>query len=101
MTTAVILPPMIPSEAPIRGRVVEVKPPRSESFTIGAVDEYARTIGDVRCMITMAIGTLKEVKAQARAIPGARFLIGEILCCLGNAQKVMSIDPKKLQFKTL
>lgn len=84
--------------------VVEALPVRSETFTVGHVDEYTETISKVRCMVTMAIGCLKELSAQAvdkYKAPGMRFLIGEILSCLGHAKVATNIDPKKLNFKQL
>lgn len=84
--------------------VIEAIPPRSVSFSVGPVDEYSDTIGKVRCMITMAIGTLKELSAQAvekYKAPGMRFLIGEILSCLGQAKVATGVDYKKLNFKRL
>ena len=83
---------------------IEAFAPRSESFRLGPVDEYGDTIREVRGMITMAIGCLKELSAQAVAkykAPGMRFLIGEILSCLGQAKIATGIDPKKLNFKQL
>lgn len=79
----------------------EAVPTRAETLTVGRVDEYADSISKVRCFITMAIGTLKEVKAQVREKPGVKFLIGEILSCLGQAKKATGIDPKQLNFKRL
>lgn len=84
--------------------VIEAIPERSISLSIGRVDEYSDTIGKVRCMITMAIGTLKELSAQAvekYKAPGMRYLIGEILSCLGQAKVATGIDPKKMNFKRL
>lgn len=81
--------------------VIEAFPPQSETFTIGKVDEYQDTMSKVRTMITVAIGTLKEVKAQVREKPGARFLIGEILSCLGSAKKATSVRLEDLNFKKL
>ena len=82
----------------------EVAPARSVSLSIGKVDEYSDAISKVRCMITMAIGTLKELSSQAvvkyRA-PGMRYLIGEIMSCLGQAKVATGIDPKQLNFKQL
>lgn len=83
---------------------VEAFAPRSESFRLGPVDEYGDTINKVRSMITVAIGCLKELSAQAvekYKAPGMRFLIGEILSCLGHAKVATNIDPKKLNFKQL
>lgn len=87
---SLILPPAI---------VHEPMPPRSETITVGKLDEYQGAMNMVRTMITMAIGTLKEVKAQVREKPGARFLIGEILSCLGDAKKATNINPTDLNFK--
>lgn len=96
-----MLPPRMPSEFTRTPVVREVQVPRSETLTIGKVDEYADTISKVRCMITIAIGTLKEIKAQVREKPGVRFLIGEILSCLGGARKATLVTPEQLQFKVL
>lgn len=97
-----MLPPVIESELPKkRSVIVEPNPPKAETYTIGTVDEFAKMMADVRTMITMAIGTLKEVKAQVREKPGARFLIGEILSCLGQAKVATKVDPSKLNFKKL
>jgi hypothetical protein len=55
-------------------------------------------------MITMAIGTLKELSAQAKEkynAPGMRYLIGEILSCLGQAKVATSVKPSQLNFKQL
>lgn len=84
--------------------LIEPIPPRSVTLTVGPVDEYTETISKVRCMVTMAIGCLKELSAQAvekYKAPGMRFLIGEILSCLGHAKVATNIDPKKLNFKQL
>lgn len=84
--------------------VIEAIQPRAVSLSIGKVDEYSDAIGKVRCMITMAIGTLKELSAQAvekYKAPGMRFLIGEILSCLGQAKVATGINPKHLNFKRL
>ena len=94
-----MLPTQMPSEMPKKPIINEPHAPRAETITIGAVDSYADTIDRVRIMITMAIGTLKEVKAQVREKPGARFLIGEILSCLGDAKKATNINPTDLNFK--
>ena len=83
---------------------VEVFAPRSESFRLGPVDEYGDTVLKVRTLITMAIGCLKELSSQAvekYKAPGMRFLIGEILSCLGQAKVATTVDPAKLQFRKL
>jgi hypothetical protein len=99
---SIMLPPRVESAFAQKGQVVkEAFPPQSETYTIGKVDEYADAINLVRTMITMAIGTLKEVKAKVREVPGARFLIGEILSCLGSAQVATTVKPSQLQFKQL
>lgn len=77
---------------------------RSESFRLGPVDEYGDVIRNVRSMITMAIGCLKELSSQAVAkykAPGMRFLIGEILSCLGQAKVATGVDPRKLNVTLL
>jgi len=82
----------------------EVLPPRSESYRLGPVDEYGDAILEVRGMITVAIGVLKELSAQAVAkynAPGMRFLIGEILSCLGQAKVATTVKPSQLNFKVL
>lgn len=83
---------------------IEANPPRSETIRIGKPDRYTDTINEVRAMITMAIGCLKELSSQAvekyRA-PGMRFLIGEILSCLGQAKTATNIRPEQLQFTLL
>ena len=59
-------------------------------------------MGDVRTMINIALGSLKELSAQAVVkykAPGMRFLIGEILGCLGQAIRLSGIDPEQLSFK--
>lgn len=97
---------MLPSRvesafAPRKPVVNEPLAPRSDTFTIGQVDEYQDAISKVRTMITMAIGTLKELSAQAKEkynAPGMRYLIGEILSCLGSAKKATSIKPAQLNF---
>lgn len=97
-----MLPPRVESAfAPRKPVVNEPLAPRSETLTIGQADEFKQLMDDVRSMLTIAIGTLKEVKAQVREKPGARYLIGEILSCLGQAKVATGIDPKKLQFKKL
>jgi hypothetical protein len=80
----------------------EVLPPRSESYRLGPVDEYGDAILEVRGMITVAIGVLKELSAQAVAkynAPGMRFLIGEILSCLGSAKKATLVNYRDLTTK--
>lgn len=97
-----MLPPRVESAfAPRMSIVNEPLAPRSETFTIGQVDEYQDTMSKVRTMIVMAIGTLKEVKAQVHEKPGARFLIGEILSCLGDAMKVTGIKLDQLKFNVI
>lgn len=81
--------------------VIEPFLPRSEHFVVGKPDAYQDAMSKIRIMVTMAIGTLKEVMSQVRETPGARFLIGEILGCLGHAKKAASISPSALQFKEL
>ena len=97
-----MLPPRVESAfAPRKPVVNEPLAPRSETLTIGQVDEYQDAISKVRTMITMAIGTLKELSAQAKEkynAPGMRYLIGEILSCLGSAKKATSIKPAQLNF---
>lgn len=97
-----MLPPRVESAfAPRKPVVNEPLAPRSDTFTIGQVDEYQDAISKVRTMITMAIGTLKELSAQAKEkynAPGMRYLIGEILSCLGSAKKATSIKPAQLNF---
>lgn len=100
-----MLPPRVESAfAPKVSIVNEPKAPQSEAYTIGKVDEYADAISKVRTMITMAIGTLKELSAQAKEkynAPGMRYLIGEILSCLGQAKVATTVKPSQLQFKQL
>lgn len=79
----------------------EAFPPKSISYSVGANDGIREVFGRVRGMITVAIGALKEVKAQVYERPGTRFLIGEILSCLGSAHKATRVDPDSLQFKKL
>jgi len=97
-----MLPPRVESAfAPRKPIVNEPLAPRSETLTIGQVDEYQDAISKVRTMITMAIGTLKELSAQAKEkynAPGMRYLIGEILSCLGSAKKATSIKPAQFNF---
>ena len=81
--------------------VIEALPPKAETITFGKVDVYKDAMNKIRTMITMAIGTLKEVMSQVRETPGARFLIGEILGCLGDAKKATAINPADLNFKKL
>ena len=99
---SLMLPPRVESAfAPRKPVVNEPLAPRSDRFTIGQVDEYQDAISKVRTMITMAIGTLKELSAQAKEkynAPGMRYLIGEILSCLGSAKKATSIKPAQLNF---
>lgn len=96
-----MLPTQMPSEMPKKPIINDPHAPRAETITIGAVDSYADTIDRVRIMITMAIGTLKEVMSQVREKPGARFLIGEILGCLGHAKKATMVKPEQLQFNKI
>mgnify|MGYP003404167847 FL=1 len=102
---SLMLPPRVESAfAPRKPVVNEPLAPRSETLTIGQVDEYADAISKVRTMITMAIGTLKELSAQAKEkynAPGMRYLIGEILSCLGQAKVATSVKPSQLNFKVL
>lgn len=102
---SLMLPPRVESAfAPKGQEVKEAFPPQSETYTIGKVDEYADAISKVRTMITMAIGTLKELSAQAKEkynAPGMRYLIGEILSCLGQAKVATTVKPSQLQFKQL
>lgn len=77
---SIMLPPRVESAfAPARSIVNEPLTSKSETITIGEVDEYQEVISKVRCMVTMAIGCLKELSAQAvekYQAPGMRFLIG-------------------------
>ena len=99
---SLMLPPRVESAfAPRKPVVNEPLAPKSETYTVGQVDEFQQLMGDVRSMLTTAIGTLKEVKAQVREKPGARFLIGEILSCLGSAQKATRINLSQLNFNTI
>lgn len=81
--------------------IIESQLPTSETITLGKIDHYRDAMDKVRGMITIAIGTLKEVMAQVRQVPNARFLIGEILACLGDARKATTIKPSDLNFKRL
>lgn len=68
------------------------------------VGGYEETIQKVRVMITVAIGCLKELSSQAVAkykAPGMRFLIGEILSCLGQAKSATNVNPASLNFTRL
>jgi hypothetical protein len=94
-----MLPPRVESAfAPSLRVVNEPLAPTSETVTIGKVDEYEEAMSKVRIMITMVIGCVKEVKAQVRERPGVRFLLGEILSCLGDARKATVIKPEQLKF---
>lgn len=76
----------------------------TEALSVGAPDLYGETIKSVRNMITVAIGCLKELKAQAvekYKQPGMRILIGEILSCLGQAQVATGINPKSFNVTRL
>lgn len=100
-----IIPPPLESEMPKSNAIVRFPfAERSETFTLGKVDEYQEAIKKVRCMITMAIGCLKELSSQAVEkynAPGMRFLIGEILSCLGQAKVATGIRPDQLKFNVL
>ena len=102
---SLILPPRVESAFAPKGQVVkEAFRPQWVTYTIGKVDEYGDAISKVRTMITMAIGTLKELSAQAKEkynAPGMRYLIGEILSCLGQAKVATTVKPSQLQFKQL
>lgn len=100
-----ILPPSIESVLPLKSRIVnEPQAPKSETITMCGTDEYQQVINKVRVMITMAIGCLKELKSQAvekYKAPGMRFLIGEILACLGHAKQATGIKPEDFSFTIL
>lgn len=100
-----IIPPPVESEIPNSNAIVRFPfAERSETFTLGKVDEYQEAITKVRCMITMAIGCLKELSSQAVEkynAPGMRYLIGEILSCLGQAKVATTVKPSQLNFKQL
>jgi hypothetical protein len=76
----------------------------AESLTLGRHDEFTDTISKVRGMITIAMGCMKELSAQAvmkYKAPGMRFLIGEILSCLGQAKIATGVNHTSFNFKTL
>lgn len=87
--------------------VSEAIPPRSESYSLGNKPKetsFRQHMADVRNMITIAIGTMKELSATAvikYKAPGMRIVIGEILSCLGHASKAASIDVNAFNFKEL
>lgn len=86
--------------------IIEASMPRSVSFTLGEKKElsFEQHMKDVRNMITIVIGTMKELSAQAvekYKVPGMRYLIGEILSCLGQAKVATSVKPSQLNFKQL
>ena len=67
-------------------------------------ESFSDAMATIRVMITMAIGTVKELKSQAHEkykVPGMRFLIGEVLSLLGTAHKATTITPEELNFKKL
>lgn len=55
------------------------------------VDFYS-TVSHVRNLITIALGSIKELKGQAvekYGAPGMRIVLGEIISCLGSARSVI------------
>lgn len=82
--------------------IIESSPAASETITIGNTNAWSDAINQVRGMITVAMGCLKELSSQAvmkyRA-PGMRFLIGEIMSCLAQAKKASDIKPEAFNFK--
>lgn len=100
-----MLPPAVESSLPAPAKKVLVgEVIRKETLTTTSAAEFAETIGKVRTMINIAMGTLKELKAQAVEkynAPGMRFLIGEILSCLGHAYKATGVNPSDLNFTQL
>ena len=73
-------------------------------LSVESVDPVTDAIAKVRVMITMAIGCLKELKSQAvekYKAPGMRFLIGEILACLGHAKQATGVKPEDFSFTIL
>ncbi len=79
--------------------VIEAFPPRSITETIGvremSIDFYS-TVSYIRNLITMALGSIKELKGQAvekYGAPGMRIIIGEIIGCLGTARAVIDSSP--------
>lgn len=81
--------------------------PRSVTLTLGdkaKQPSFEDLMRDVRNLITVAMGTMKELKASAVSkykAPGMRIIIGEILSCLGHAKSATSIDPGQFNFKKL
>lgn len=69
--------------------------PRSESLTIRprASDTWCDTLQTVRNMLVIAMGCMKELKAQAVEkynAPGMRIAIGEIMSCIASANVYVS-----------
>ncbi len=102
---SLMLPPRVESAFAPRGQVVkEAFPPQSETYTIGKVDEFTEAITSIRNMVSIAIGCVKDLKSQAYEkykAPGMRYLIGEILSCLGQAKVATTVKPSQFQFKQL
>ena len=79
--------------------IIEAFPPEAISETIGvremSIDFYS-TVSYIRNLITVALGSIKELKGQAvekYGAPGMRIILGEIIGCLGTAKAVIDRSP--------